>query len=201
MKENIKENILMTSRDLFNEKGFNNVSMRDIAKVNNIRVGNLTYHYPHKLDILCALLNNGQPSIDIDSINDLHGLCEYLKQMIEGVIENRFFFAYPEMQSITEDAYKINKETVEQFRTHLLHFLKQLKKNQVLSSDLKENDMYIIVSFWMLSHLSYGRENLETSTYTNDSFNQFLLNHFTLLKPYFTTVGNKEYKQLKKELV
>lgn len=201
MKQNIKENILMVSRELFNEKGFHNVSMRDIAKANNIRVGNLTYHYPHKLDILCALLHNGQPSNDIDSINDLHGLCEYLQQMIEGVIDNRFFFTYPEMQSITEEAYKINKETVQQFRTHLLHFLKQLKKNEILSSSLKEDDMKIIVSFWMLSHLSYGRENIQNSTYTNDSFNLFLLNHFTLLKPYLTSAGLKEYKQLKKELV
>lgn len=200
MKENIKEEILLTARDLFNEEGFNNVSMRDIAKANHIRVGNLTYHYPHKLDILCALLHNGEPSIDIENIKDLHGLSEYLKQMIEGVIENRFFFGDSQMQSITEEAYQFNKDAVEQFRTHLLHFLKQLKKNEILSSNLKEDDMKTIISFWMLSHVTYGRENIKDSTYTNDSLNHFLLKHFVLLKPYLTDKGNKEYNQLKKEL-
>ena len=43
-----KELIRNTARELFNERGYRAVSMRNIADALGISVGNLTYHYPHK---------------------------------------------------------------------------------------------------------------------------------------------------------
>ena len=52
MVENIKEKIAQVSRELFNANGYQKVSMRQIAEHCGISVGNLTYHYPHKEDLL-----------------------------------------------------------------------------------------------------------------------------------------------------
>ena len=52
MNENIKQQIAEASRELFNENGYQKVTMRQIAGRCGISVGNLTYHYPHKEDLL-----------------------------------------------------------------------------------------------------------------------------------------------------
>ena len=52
MVENIKQIIAEASRELFNSNGYQKVTMRQIADRCGISVGNLTYHYPHKEDLL-----------------------------------------------------------------------------------------------------------------------------------------------------
>lgn len=52
MVENIKQIIAEASRELFNSQGYQKVTMRQIAERCGISVGNLTYHYPHKEDLL-----------------------------------------------------------------------------------------------------------------------------------------------------
>jgi len=52
MVENIKEIIEKTSRNMFITYGYQKVTMREIAEACGISVGNLTYHYPHKEDLL-----------------------------------------------------------------------------------------------------------------------------------------------------
>lgn len=52
MKKDVKTDILETARKLFNEQGYNGVSMRDIAGALGISVGNLTYYFKRKEDLL-----------------------------------------------------------------------------------------------------------------------------------------------------
>lgn len=199
MKENIIEEILDNSRTLFNEKGYHEVSMRTIAKASNISVGNLTYHFPHKLDILCALLKSNTPPIDNHVIHSLKELVDYLNSMLEGVIQNAFFFSSASMQDLGDNTFQYNKETVDSIKSYLLKSLKQLKKDKYLEN-INEEEMKTIIDFWMLSHVTYAREDINRSSYTSSSINEFLFQHLTLLKPYMTNKGLNEYKQLKKEL-
>lgn len=55
MKRDLKTEILLTAERLFNESGCRAVSMRSIAEALNISVGNLTYHYKRKEDLLEAV--------------------------------------------------------------------------------------------------------------------------------------------------
>ncbi|MBQ2436708.1 MAG: TetR/AcrR family transcriptional regulator [Clostridia bacterium] len=52
MTKNLRETIFRESVRLWDEKGYENVSMRDIAAACNIGTGNLTYYFPKKDDIL-----------------------------------------------------------------------------------------------------------------------------------------------------
>lgn len=52
MIENIKEKIANESQTLFNTHGYQKVTMRQIAAACGISVGNLTYYYPRKEDLL-----------------------------------------------------------------------------------------------------------------------------------------------------
>lgn len=50
-----KDKILQTALALFNEEGLDNVSLRKIAQELGISLGNLTYHYSKRDDIVYAL--------------------------------------------------------------------------------------------------------------------------------------------------
>ncbi|MBR5753138.1 MAG: TetR/AcrR family transcriptional regulator, partial [Clostridia bacterium] len=52
MTKNLREKIFLESVRLWSEKGYENVSMRDIAAACDIGTGNLTYYFPKKEDIL-----------------------------------------------------------------------------------------------------------------------------------------------------
>lgn len=56
MKRELKTEILETAAHLFDEAGWDGVSMRRIADTLGISVGNLTYHYKRKEDLLEAVM-------------------------------------------------------------------------------------------------------------------------------------------------
>ena len=56
MKKDLKSEILVKARELFNTNGYNEVSMRNIADALGISVGNLTYHFKRKEDLVEAVV-------------------------------------------------------------------------------------------------------------------------------------------------
>lgn len=198
MKANIKRIILDTSRSLFNLHGYVSVSMRDISQSCGISVGNLTYHYPHKLDILCALMQEIQPQNCEDEITSLSSLLQYLREMILGLKKNAFFFSVSDMQRINEECFAINKESVQNLRNHLIASLQQLKENDILNENITPRIIEDIVSFWMLAQLSWANEDFQESTYKSNDLDDFLYQHLSLLLPYLTKKGKKQYDKLKK---
>lgn len=56
MRRELKSEILKTAARLFDETGWEGVSMRRIADTLGISVGNLTYHYKRKEDLLEAVM-------------------------------------------------------------------------------------------------------------------------------------------------
>lgn len=51
-----RDEIILTALDMFNESGLNNVGVREIARRMDISVGNLSYHFPKKEDIVVGIL-------------------------------------------------------------------------------------------------------------------------------------------------
>lgn len=56
MSEDTRDKIIRISIKLFNESGYENVTMRDIANCLKISPGNLTYHFKKKNDILYEII-------------------------------------------------------------------------------------------------------------------------------------------------
>ena len=51
-----RETILEAARKLFNQRGYHEVTMRDVADAVGIRVGNLTYYFAKKQDLMEAVV-------------------------------------------------------------------------------------------------------------------------------------------------
>lgn len=55
---NAKQKICEHAQRLFHEKGYDNVSLRDIAEAAGTTIGNLTYHYPQKENLITSIQEN-----------------------------------------------------------------------------------------------------------------------------------------------
>lgn len=62
-KLNTREKILDKALELFNERGIEYVGLRELAALLNIRVGNITYYFPTKDDLVFAL------SVELSKVN------------------------------------------------------------------------------------------------------------------------------------
>ena len=192
MKENIKKEIISNSRKLFNTHGYHEVTMRMIANKCNISVGNLTYYYAKKKDIMKELLESGEPQSSLDTINSLQDLYHFIYVMVDGVRKNHFFFSSSEMQSLDSDFFEANKNNVTKLHQEFMNCLLQLQNKKIISSSMQREEIETYVSTLMLAHLSWANEENKNSSYTSLSFEEFILSHFILLKPYLTKKGLKE---------
>lgn len=95
----LKERILESAWELFREKGYEKVSLRAIAEHAGTTVGNLTYHYPQKEDLLIAMQINTQgeimaivgniPETPEGILEELYALAD---QVEERMLERSFYF-------------------------------------------------------------------------------------------------------------
>lgn len=196
MKENIKEKILLVSRELFNTYGYHEVTMRMIADKCNIGVGNLTYHYKKKIDIIYALLEDGEPTLSTSNVSTIDDLYHFIYEMVDGVRKNHFFFSSSQMQSLDKSFFEANKQNVQKLHNAFISNLIELQKANKLSKNFNEEEMEAYVSLCMLSHISWANEEGKNSTYTNLNFNQFVYYQLILLKPYLTEKGLIEFKNI-----
>lgn len=71
--DNTKKRICDTAIRLFNERGYGEVSLREIAKEAETTIGNLTYHFKKKEDLLIALVTELHESYSSFFSADLSG--------------------------------------------------------------------------------------------------------------------------------
>ncbi len=116
---NTKQKILDTARGLFAEHGYNGVSMRDIAAALNISVGNLTYHFKKKEELIEAIVLALQKSYTPVSVP--HTLDE-LERLLAHIQKSQELYAF-----------------YFSHRTQLAQISAEIKKIQVKM--LRENDL------------------------------------------------------------
>ncbi len=85
----LKDRILRSAWTLFEERGYEKVSLRAIAEHAGTTIGNLTYHYPQKEDLLVAmqLSNQGETLTQFGTMADTpEGVLRELWLMAEATV-------------------------------------------------------------------------------------------------------------------
>lgn len=94
MKKNTRQEILETAKKLFNEHGYNGVSLRDISGAMGISKGNLTYHFSKKEEIMEALLESNTDTSPTKAPTSIQELDEFFLDMQKAVQENAYYFLH-----------------------------------------------------------------------------------------------------------
>ena len=92
MKRDTRQAILDTAKTLFSQRGYNAVSIGEIARALNISKGNLTYHFKKKEEIMEAILGSITPTYSDDPPQTLAELDACLLDMEQGRENNAFYF-------------------------------------------------------------------------------------------------------------
>lgn len=93
-----KDEILAKAIELFNQCGYESVTMRDIACAMHKSVGNITYYFHKKSDLMGAvgdLIYQDFSSLQLRPKLDIHGLYEQLNEMIQ--FQKRYTFYFSDM--------------------------------------------------------------------------------------------------------
>ncbi|WP_278351917.1 TetR/AcrR family transcriptional regulator [Chryseobacterium gleum] len=196
-----KDKILSKALELFNDKGYNNITTRHIAAELNISAGNLHYHFRHSEDIIKILFSELTLKMD-ELLNHMkekeHKTLEDLYQFTFSTCE--IFYAYrfifisfidilnqiPEIESRYED---INFSRKEEFQL----IFSDLQKSHIFQKDVPRfivdcltEQIFIIADNW----LTHNRLILKLSP-------KEAIQHYTLLQMnLFYPLLNKEQQKL-----
>ena len=128
-----KEDILITARELFNEYGYKNISMRDIAKKLNISVGNLTYYFKKKEDLIEEVVmykhRKYKGILLLKSLDDLNNL---FLDMLNTQNENIYYFKhFDELAEISSKIYEIQLATLNKIEKILKECFEELQRKNL----------------------------------------------------------------------
>ena len=129
MKRNTKKEIVITAKTLFNERGYNNVSTKDIADALGISKGNLTYHFKKKEDIMEAILEEGQSRKRPDAPASIRELNDYFLDQQQVVRENAFYFwHYAQLSQLSEE---IRGQQGQAYQSHIERLTKAFQALEI----------------------------------------------------------------------
>ena len=184
-----KRQILVVARTLFNKKGYHQVKMRDISNELGISVGNLTYHFKKKQDLLEAIHQDTYQSLrKNDTIETLSDLVDLLKGMIKTIFYERYSFIDRTINEEMPEFMKKQEERSINVTQNVINAMKNLRQNNVLEAD--DSTLEVIVQFMLLSHIGWI---LDIKEMTKEVECDFVKKHLDLLKVYLTEEGLREY--------
>lgn len=94
MKTDTRKKILNAARTLFNQYGYNSVSLRDIAKTVGISEGNLTYHFKKKEMLMESLLSEEVDTLPTGIPRTLKELDAVFLDQQQAIQKNLYFFLH-----------------------------------------------------------------------------------------------------------
>ena len=188
-----KEEILNAAKECFSEKGYDRATMRDISQKLDISLGNLTYHFPRKYDLLEAITNECFQTLDIKrEIDNLEDLDSLLWAMIASLQENRFYFI--SALSYTEDS-EIAKEHHKR-TTHLYQALTDAFQSLIERGYLKMDaaQCEACARTILITHIGWIQPGNNYASNISDK--ELARLNWQALIPYMTAKGRKEYQKL-----
>lgn len=196
---NRRADILEAALELFNEKGIDGVTTRDIAKKIKISLGNLTYYFPAKSDIVYALVEEWGKAVD-KALSDhtdtnMNALTDYFYQVkivfetqlkYKCILQKRYgeiINSFPEAQKYLSDFLKIRFDSWEQLNKQLVNE-ELARKELVTESHALSAMLNILVIFWQQEFLIYFPELTDAQ-----KVERALAITFQAYKPYLTKKG------------
>lgn len=174
MAKKTREKIQDSAVRLFNERGYQQVSLRDIAKEADTTIGNLTYHFPQKENLLISILDNLHMEFPIKISGEIHR-AELLSHLLNSFVsiqknEEKQPFYYRNINELTMDSPYIHEES-EIFQVQLYEYYESvfqtLREDGVFRPDIPSEVLqslaYSIVTLsavWIQNNTPYNNRKL-----------------------------------------
>ena len=163
-----EEKIVAKALELFNERGIEYVGLRELAATLGIRVGNITYYFPTKDDLVNRL------SLDLAALNS------------QLIMETEYLTLY----SFLEQYTKVFANHI-QYRCLLLSFVHLIEQNKIMSEQYKKTEHQrrttIISNLLSLQTLGYLELGIDID---------FLISALTLIARFWISEASVSFRHL-----
>ena len=191
-----RDAMLATARYLFNTQGYDRVSMRQLAEELHMAVGNLTYYFPRKQQIVEELMDQSFALTRTDGpVTSLAQIDGMLSRMLDTLLRNSFFFL--------DEAFagdRRNKEHPGSLRGRLLEGLENLTALGLFRSDFTPETRETVLSMLLMTHVTWLRSQMRAHTPSAEALQKakaaFLRAHWVILTPYLTPRGLEELTKM-----
>lgn len=197
MRKDIKMKIIQAAKQLFNERGYNEVSTQDIADAMGISKGNLNYHFKRKEDIIEAVVEEmhshyvkSSPPSTLEELNALFLRCQKV------ATENAFYFwHYTQLAQTSEKIQNIqNKVILDNYHLFSEAF-KQLNENGSIQHEAYSQQYEQIIQVIMLNCI-YWTPHSKLAKNIGENVD-FLNCIWAILYPFLTDKGKIQFKTFK----
>lgn len=195
MKRDVKKTIMTTARDLFGARGYNDVSLRDIADVLGISVGNLTYHYKRKEDLIEAVIDEQHKSYrPAETARDIPALHAYFTHQFQFQSERQYYFHhYAQLADTCPRIFALQREMWGEMQVFLGQTLQALEDGGLLKRPLFAGQREGLVQAIMLIciHAEPYFERLGDC----DSVRSGLVSLWSIIAPNLTVLGREQLRE------
>jgi len=135
-KSEMKDRIFSAAVDLFNEKGFSNTSIHDIAENSNLAVGTLYNYFPSKNDLLLEIMQDEMEITITESsalFNDVNLQDKSAKDIIKLLAKK--IFSIPLL---------VNKESLKEIFIATFSSNVYMKNGMILDLELMKTFQYLL---------------------------------------------------------
>lgn len=155
MNVNRKEQIIKTAAKLFREKGYNSVSMRDLAENLGIKASSIYNHIPSKKEILAEIIMDLVKEFTVHITSVLEADCsidEKVKMIIEMHVQttlqkmDNLACMNKEWRNLGKEKQKIYVELRDQYENKFLEMIVQGIKNKEIADRNPEVIVFSILS-------------------------------------------------------
>ena len=198
---NTKQKILDKALELFNERGIEYVGLRELAAELNMRVGNLTYYFPTKDDLVFHLSQelskaNAEVFVPYASLS-MQGFLALLHRVFQNHWQFRcLFLSFVHLMSQNKQVAEAYKQTQNSRTASIQTYLEKLKEggylvgNNATESTFLVSLLALINRFWLSeAKISFRQDDPE------EQMRHYLQLIARLLLPYATEKGATEIRE------
>ena len=195
-KRSTRQRIIEAARELFNQKSYKAVTMREIATRANIAVGNLTYYFKRKEDIARELMDG---EVDATLLNEpLSGvfrLHAVLSLILDTLTRNHFYFLDSDMAALVGPSDRLNSRRVQR---QLYETTDALVAGGLMKPEFCGEQQEAVLRVLLMAHITWLRDVIRCGQDEAQAKRRFLELHWRVLSAYLTDEGLKQLDELKK---
>lgn len=203
-----KERILEAALQLFNQEGIGNISMRRIAEEAGIQIGNLTYHFRNRDNLVEGLLNQLIEELEdeiaktqVSELN-LHAVWNALYTSYK--IQDRYRFImldllqmfrqYPQLL----EKFRLNYERRRMELSFAIHLM---EGSGILQKEISRHyyQEFLLPQLYCLSDFWLSEAELLYQGKVEDKALYYARMTFSLLLPHLSEKGKEEYFEIMKD--
>ena len=195
MRRNLRQDILTTAQALFNEKGYRKTTMRDISGSLGISLGNLTYHFHKKEEIMFELLKRPE-FLDWPVPDSYSALFALFNAMLDSLVVNEFFYVEDELGLATPQFHRHNLATVNEIQKKVEMAFALLADRGLFSPWYQPQELQATASMIMMSHILWIKNRFYQPPKSHLSQSEFLSYHWQLLRRHIPASHWSAYQQI-----